>query len=49
MRRLIDYQVLKQDDAGVSDNCVWELRKVIDSEKKILSLVDLCPSGVTFL
>lgn len=34
---------------GVSDNCIWELEKLITSDQPVLNFYAMCPSGFSFL
>jgi hypothetical protein len=49
MRRMSEFTVIKNDVGGVSDNCIWELEKVVKSEQPVLNFKNICPSGSTFL
>ena len=44
-----DFELIKQDIAGINDNCIFQLEKITHSNAPILNLKELCPSGVTFL
>lgn len=52
MNRMLNFEVIKQDHAGISDNCLWELEtfmKELENGKKIFKFTEICPSAVTFL
>lgn len=49
MRRMNEFTVIKHDVGGISDNCVWELEKIVKSDEPILNFKTICPSGSTFL
>lgn len=49
MQRMSEFEIIKEDYAGVSDNSVFQLEKL---EKRLIPILDfkeLCPSGFTFL
>jgi hypothetical protein len=49
MQRMKDFELIRQDLAGISDNCIHEIEKITYSSTPILDLKEFCPSGVTFL
>ena len=53
---MANFEVMKADYAGISDNCIFELEKYITEKPKPLNFeevkkfsMQICPSGNTFL
>jgi len=44
-----EFPIIKNDVAGISDNCIWEFQKVIKAQEPVLNFKNICPSGSSFL
>jgi hypothetical protein len=44
-----EFAIIKNDVGGISDNCVWELQKVVKSKESVLNFKNICPTGNSFL